>query len=136
MTDEQLLWYLAGKEVLVSAFMFNQGYTIKKEILKTLKEAVQVTKMQNVAQQPIPQPQPTYQAHPQQPQPTYNKPFNPDTNVNDFVNQMSGAIVEQPIQQEEFVSEQFTEPTPKLTIISEGTKKPIGSGKRGRPKKK
>jgi hypothetical protein len=56
--------------------------------------------------------------------------------VNDFVNAMSGSIVEQPIQQEEFVSEQYTEPSNKLTIISEGTKKPIGSGKRGRPKKK
>lgn len=136
MTDEQLLWYLAGKEVLVSAFMFNQGYTVKKEILKTLKEAVQVTKMQNVSSQPIPQPQQTYQAPPQQPQQTYSKPFNPDTNVNDFVNQMSGGIVDEPIYEEQFVAKQPTEQSNKLTIISEGTKKPIGSGKRGRPKKK
>jgi hypothetical protein len=134
MTDEQLLWYLAGKELLVTGFMFNQSNNVKKEILKTLKEAVSVTKMQNIAPQPIPQPQPTYQAPP--PQQTYSKPFNPETNVNDFVNAMSGSIVEQPIQQEEFVSEQYTEPSNKLTVISEGTKKPIGSGKRGRPKKK
>lgn len=138
MTDEQLLLYLAGKELLVTGFMFNQGYNVKKEILKTLKEAVQVTKMQNVApQQPIAQPQQTYQAPPTQPtQPTYSKPFNPDTNVNDFVNQMSGGIVDEPIYEEEFVAEQPTETSNKLTVISEGTNKPIGSGKRGRPKKK
>jgi hypothetical protein len=135
MTDEQLLWYLAGKELLVTGFMFNQGYNVKKEILKTLKEAVQVTKMQNVAPQPIAQP--TYQAPPQQPkQQTYSKPFNPDTNVNDFVNQMSGGIVDEPMYEEEIVAHENTEPTPKITIISEGTKKPISSGKRGRPKKK
>jgi len=138
MTDEQLLLYLAGKELLVTGFMFNQGYNVKKEILKTLKEAVQVTKMQNVAPQPIAQPQPTYEAPPQ-PQPkqqTYSKPFNPDTNVNDFVNQMSGGIIDEPMYEEEIVADESIEPTPKLTIISEGTKKPISSGKRGRPKKK
>jgi hypothetical protein len=43
MTDEQLLWYLAGKELLVTGFMFNQSnnvnltVTTRRRITKTYK---------------------------------------------------------------------------------------------------
>jgi len=140
MTDEQLLIYLFSKDILVKGFMVVQSLSVKKDMLDMLKEAT-TGRVGGVAPTPQPQPtpQPTYeptptpQYEPQQEQ-VYSQPHNPATNVNDFVNEMTGGI---PQYQEEFVDEmqeEFKEEKPKMKIISNGTKKPIG--KRGRPSKK
>jgi hypothetical protein len=85
---------------------------------------------------PTPTPQPQYQ---EAPQPQYTQTaYNPDTNVNDFVNQMTGGI--QPtMSQDEFVEDGYVdddvyvEPTPQVKVITDAKNK---GGKRGRPKKK
>jgi hypothetical protein len=141
MTDEQLLIYLFGKDILVKGFMVAQSLNVKKDMLNMLKEAT-TSRVGGVAPQPSPQPSytpqpeptPQYEPQPQQEE-VYSTQYNPDTNVNDFVNQMTGGI---PQYQEEFVDEMMEEEQqeekPKVKIISKGTKKPIG--KRGRPSKK
>jgi hypothetical protein len=130
MTDENYLAYLVVKDLVVKGFMAKQSLNVKKDILSTLKEATML--IRGNAQ---PQPQP-YQAPPQQqqqqyaPQPPiptyeveeeeeeiYEEPSNPDTNVNDFVNEMVGS-----------------KPKAKIKSISEARTK--STGKRGRPKKK
>jgi hypothetical protein len=79
---------------------------------------------------------------PQQPEPqqAYTPPpppqRNPDTNVNDFVNQMTGAYAnDEAYTMEEEYQEPIQEPkqSTKAIVISDGTSKPKGS--RGRPKK-
>jgi hypothetical protein len=54
-----------------------------------------------------------------------NPKRNPDLNVNDFVNEMTGSIPAEEYHEEE-------EEKPVVKVISNGTPK----GKRGRPKKK
>lgn len=126
MTDENYLIYLVSKDLLVKGFMAKQSLNVKKEILETLREATMLIRGQS---QPQPQP---YQPMPQQQQqqytpppqtPTYDyeeqveeedyyeEPSNPDTNVNDFVNEMVGSKPKQ-------------------------IQKPKSTGKRGRPSKK
>lgn len=139
--DEQELMYLGFKDMAIKGFMLYQQLQVKKSTLEMLKEAVSTIKAQQGYTPPPPQPtQSTYTPPPPPPQPTYNESYNPDTNVNDFVNTMTGSIdsqpqpsfeYEQPHQEE---TEMYQEPKPKVKIISEGTKKPIG--KRGRPKRK
>lgn len=130
MTDENYLAYLVVKDLVIKGFMAKQSLNVKKEILETLKEATMLIRGNAQPQpqpyQPQPQPQPQYAPEP--PLPTYEtykvneeedddyyeEPSNPDTNVNDFVNEMTGS-------------------KPKKMIKDARTK---STGKRGRPKKK
>jgi hypothetical protein len=130
MTDENYLAYLVVKDLVVKGFMAKQSLNVKKDILSTLKEATMLIRgnaqPQPQAYQPQPQPQ-QQQYAPQPPIPTYEveeeeeeiyeEPSNPDTNVNDFVNEMVGS-----------------KPKSKIKSISEARTK--STGKRGRPKKK
>ena len=138
MSDEQYLIYLFGKDIAMKGFMFSQQLSVKKDMLNMLKEATQAMRGNFVAQ---PQPQ-TYTAQPQPqtqstppPQETYyeeeveepmpvkrKRSHNPATNVNDFVNEMTGSITEDDI---------YVEEEPKRI-----ENKVNRTGKRGRPKKK
>lgn len=141
LTDEQLLIYLFGKDMLVKGFIVTQSLAVKKDMLNMLKEASLGIKAQQTqptyTPPPTQQPEPQYEYQQPQEEQVYRKPHNPDTNVNDFVNEMTGAInpyedeyVEEPME------EQYQEEEkPKVKVISKGTKKSI-SGKRGRPSKK
>jgi len=152
MTEEQELAYLIGKDVAVKGFMMYQSLSVKKDTLKMIKE---LSLMQGATfTQPQPTPQPTY-TPPPTPQPTYQeevyvKPHNPETNVNDFVNEMTGGIpptyeytpqTEVPIpsdvefQTDDLADDVYQEPKPSVKIISEGNSKKIKTN-RGRPKKK
>jgi len=151
MTDMQQIWYIVGKDALTKTFMAFQSMSVKKDILKQLMEANQLMRGQMAMANtppppPPPPPTPTYQEQPPTPkfkEPNRNPNVAPD--VNEIVNKMTGSIP----PQEEFVDEfneeiedlkqedtndVYEEPKPKVEVISEGTKKPIG--KRGRPKKK
>ena len=134
MTDENYLYYLVIKDMLVKGFMAKQSLNVKKDILATLKEATMLIRgnaqpqPQPYQPQPQPQPQytqqapvPTYEVEEEEEEEYYEEPSNPDTNVNDFVNEMVG-------------SKPKAQPKPKVKVISQGTTKTIG--KRGRPKKK
>jgi hypothetical protein len=138
MSDEQYLIYLFGKDIAMKGFMFSQQLSVKKDMLNMLKEATQAMRGNFVAQ---PQPQ-TYTAQPQpqtqsappaeesyyeeeveEPIPVKRKRrHNPATNVNDFVNEMTGSITEEEI---------YVEEEPKVI-----ENKVNRTGKRGRPKKK
>jgi hypothetical protein len=148
-TKKQELAFLVGKDIAVKGFMAYQSIQVKKDTLKMIQELgkANVGYAQTVAPAPPPpQPaQPQYQPeYREQPQPTYTPTadFNPELNVNDFVNQMTGGIdpnafqpqpeVEAEIPEPTFETETYTEPTPTVKIISEGTKK----SRRGRPKTK
>jgi hypothetical protein len=132
--------------------MMYQSLSVKKDTLKMIKE---LSLMQGATfTQPQPTPQPTY-TPPPTPQPTYQeevyvKPHNPETNVNDFVNEMTGGIpptyeytpqTEVPIpsdvefQTDDLADDVYQEPKPSVKIISEGNSKKIKTN-RGRPKKK
>lgn len=152
MTKKQELAYLIGKDVAVKGFMAYQNLKVKKDTLKMLVELNKNIKASNVVNIPTPPPtpQPTYTPPPQETyqEQEYVRPHNPTMNVNDFVNEMTGAInpndvqyqpqTEVPIPDEvgsvnnddDYI---YEEPKPKVKIITDGVKKPI---KRGRPKKK
>jgi len=132
-TDEQYLFYLFGKDLLVKGFMVSQSLSVKKEMLNTLKEAtasLRGASMPSQAYTPPPQPQtvPVFEPEPEsEPQPIIPK-RNPDINVNDFVNQMTGAYDNEP----EPSVEEYREPKPKVKVLNPTKPK----GKVGRPKKK
>lgn len=154
MTKKQELAYLIGKDVAIKGFMGYQNYKVKKDTLKMLVELNKNIKASNMANIPTPQyqPQQTYTPPPPMPEPTFTpqpqRVHDPINNVNDFVNEMTGAInpndleyesqtdipvpdeVVNQTQEDDFV---YEEPKPKVKIISEGVNK---TGKRGRPKKK
>ena len=142
MTDEQFVGYILVKDAISKAFIIRQSMGVKREYLDMFKE--QTALLRQGATMPKPMPQPT-QPQPTQPQPVYEpqefvKPHNPDTNVNDFVNQMTGGYVpptmSEPIYDEptfiESEAENLQEEKPKVKIIDDGSKK----NKRGRPKRK
>jgi hypothetical protein len=153
MTDMQQIWYIVGKDALTKTFMAYQSMSVKKDILNQLIEANQLMKgqmkMASTPPPPPPPPTPTYQAPPPPPPtPKYKEPKrNPNEapDVNEIVKKMTGSE----ILEEEFVDEYqedfgdltqsepidtYEEPKPKVEIITDGVKKPIG--KKGRPKKK
>jgi len=141
MTDEQFVGYILVKDFIAKGFVVRQSMGVKREYLDMFREQTALLRQGATMPQPMPQPtqpQPT-------PQPVYEpqefvKTHNPDTNVNDFVNQMTGGYVpptmSEPIYDEptfvETESENLQEEKPKLKIIDDGSKKI----KRGRPKRK
>jgi hypothetical protein len=151
MSDESQLAFLFIKDGVSKAFLFSQSYQMKSQFLNMWKEHTQLLKNDGYNQQQqqyTPPPQQQYTPPPQQeytppPQPkeeyVYQRPYNPDTNVNDFVNQMTGSIPEN-IEEENYEdfnliddsSDEYVEPSPEVKITETKTKK----GKRGRPKKK
>jgi hypothetical protein len=141
MTDEQYLIYLFGKDIAIKGFMFSQQLSVKKDMLNMLKEATQAMRGNYVQPQ---QPTQSYNSNPSPSTPSPSTPSqsepevvyeetpmpknpkrNPDLNVNDFVNEMTGSIPAEEYHEEE-------EEKPVVKVISNGTPK----GKRGRPKKK
>lgn len=144
LTDEQYVGYIILKDAIGKGFIVSQSLSVKKQFLTMFQE--QSVSMRGGASQsfstPPPPPQPSYQERPTPPPPPtpqyeYTPQHNPDTNVNDFVNGMTGGYVppqmSQPIYEEPMVvdSSYQDEQKPKVTIIDDGSK-----GKRGRPKKK
>jgi hypothetical protein len=149
-TKKQELAYLIGKDVAVKGFMCYQSLQVKKDMLKMMIELSQVNKQSMNYSQSAPISQPTYTPQPT-PEPVYEEEpdftpppstpradFNPELNVNDFVNQMTGGIpaetqYEEPKMFVESVDEPqvYEEPKSKVKIISDGSK-----SKRGRPKRK
>jgi len=130
-TDEQYLYYMFGKDLLVKGFMMKQSLNVKKEMLNTMKEFTQL--LRGGATPPPPRPQ----AQPQQPTPPpptpqyeYTPSHNPDTNVNDFVNQMTGSIVPQ-IKNEMAYEEPMVVDSSDVEVFVE--KKKV---RKGRPSKK
>ena len=147
MSKKQELAFLFGKDIAVKCFMAFQSINVKKDTLKMIKELGQLQ-----------QPQQTYTPPPIQPttptatpQPTYTPPpmreHNPQTNVNDFVNEMTGGInpneytyqpkTEVPIPTDIYTHDEsiYEEPTkPIVKILDNG----VSSKKkgRGRPSKK
>lgn len=143
-SDEQYLGYLVIKDGLSKTFLMQQSLSVKKEFLQMFKEATETMRGGQMATPPPPPPQPQYQPQPE-PQPQYEYSHNPDTNVNDFVNQMTGAYVPPPPPpptqpQQEFVYEEPTiveeikdpETLKAEVIIDKVAKKKIN---RGRPKR-
>lgn len=131
-TDEQYLYYLFGKDLLVKGFMVKQSLSVKKEMLNTLKEATAAMKSMS---QPVftPAPQQTYQPEPEptpEPEPIRPTapPRNPQTNVNDFVNEMTGGYIDEPVEE----VEEYEEPQKPVVKILKSGNKP----RRGRPRKK
>ena len=158
MTKKQELAYLIGKDVAVKGFMGYQNYKVKKDTLKMLMELNKNIKASNVInsqprqQEYTPQPQqPTTPEPIYQEEQVYVKPHDPVTNVNDFVNEMTGGInpndivyqpqTEVPVPSEvnftpyndSEITNDYQEPKPKVKVITDGVKKSI---KRGRPKRK
>lgn len=144
MTDEQYVGYVLIKDIIAKGFIVKQSMSVKKEYLEMFKEQTALLRQGATMPQRTPPPQPT-QPQPTQPEPVYQeqefvKPHTPHTNVNDFVNEMTGGYVPpqmtEPIYDEPMVfeseSDVVEEQSPKLTIIDDGSKK----GKRGRPKTK
>jgi len=130
-TDEQYLYYMFGKDLLVKGFMMKQSLNVKKEMLNTMREFTQL--LRGGATPPPPRPQ----AQPQQPTPPpptpqyeYTPSHNPDTNVNDFVNQMTGSIVPQ-LKNEMDYQEPMVVDSSDVEVFVE--KKKV---KKGRPSKK
>lgn len=148
MSEDNMLWYVVAKEVTGKIFMYSQGYSIKKDILNNLIEqtelmraSVSSTSTAYTPPPPPPQstPQPQYQEAPTQPQYTQQQTYNPDLNVNDFVNQMTGGIpprqqvVEDVYDDVETDDSDYVEPKPKIKVIKSSSTK---TTKKGRPKKK
>ena len=144
MTDEQYVGYVLIKDIIAKGFIVKQSMSVKKEYLEMFKEQTALLRQGATMPQRTPPPQPT-QPQPTQPEPVYQeqefvKPHTPHTNVNDFVNEMTGGYVPpqmtEPIYDEPMVfeseSDVVEEQSTKLTIIDNGSKK----GKRGRPKTK
>jgi hypothetical protein len=131
-TDEQYLYYMFGKDLLVKGFMMKQSLNVKKEMLNTMREFTQL--LRGGATPPPPRPQ----AQPQEPTPPppstpqyeYTPSHNPDTNVNDFVNQMTGSIVPQ-LKNEMDYQEPMVVDSSDVEVFVE--KKKV---KKGRPSKK
>jgi hypothetical protein len=133
-TDEQLLMYLFGKDLVVKGFLIKQSLNVKKEMLETLKEATMLLRggstpptppqfQQPQQSEPTPPPPPSTP-----PPPTYQQPFrNTDTNVNDFVNEMTGG----------FSFDEMQTPTNEISDIEviEDELPKIKTKRRGRPKK-
>jgi hypothetical protein len=142
MTDEQYVGYILLKDIIAKGFIVKQSLSVKKEYLEMFKEQTALLRQGVQMPQPTPTaPPPTQQAPPPPPvEPTesFYQPYTPETNVNDFVNQMTGSyvppVMTEPIYDGSIADEtpyQEEEEKPKVTIIDEGGKK----GKRGRPKK-
>lgn len=140
MTDEQFVGYVLVKDIIAKGFIVKQSMSVKKEYLEMFKEQFALLRQGATMPQPTPTPTPTPQHTPQPvyQEPEYAKPHNPDTNVNDFVNQMTGGYVppqmSEPIYEEPtFVETEVVDTEkPEVKIIDDGSKK----GKRGRPKRK
>lgn len=136
-SDEQYLGYLVIKDGLSKSFLVSQSISVKKEFLQMFKDGMQTRNAQFTPPpmnnpKPEPQPEPTYTPPPPPPPPPQR---NPDTNVNDFVNQMTGAYTnEQAYTIDEQYDEVPQEQSTKAIVISDVPSKPKGS--RGRPKKK
>lgn len=129
MSDEQYLAFLFGKDMLYKTFQINQSLSIKKDILNQLKELTAAYKSGGS----MPQPQPMQQPSQAPPPPTemydftqeeevYQAPkrkYNPEENVNDMVNMMTGSIspdemsYEEPIPNDDY--EEYAEPKTKST---------------------
>ena len=140
MTDEQFVGYVLVKDIIAKGFIVKQSMSVKKEYLEMFKEQFALLRQGATMPQPTPTPTPTPQPAPQPvyQEPEYAKPHNPDTNVNDFVNQMTGGYIppqmSEPIYEEPtFVETEVVDTEkPEVKIIDDGSKK----GKRGRPKRK
>lgn len=140
MTDEQFVGYVLVKDIIAKGFIVKQSMSVKKEYLEMFKEQFALLRQGATMPQPNPTPTPTPQPAPQPvyQEPEYAKPHNPDTNVNDFVNQMTGGYIppqmSEPIYEEPtFVETEVVDTEkPEVKIIDDGSKK----GKRGRPKRK
>lgn len=135
MTEEQYVIYLLGKDLLVKGFLVAQSLSVKKEMLNMLKEINSTLQQQAPQPQPQPQPQPTQPSQSTQSIFREKAPpeYNEAPNVNDIVNQMTGAYQE-PIMSEPMESEPtYQEPTSEVTILVDAPKSTLG--KRGRPKK-
>jgi hypothetical protein len=144
MTDEQYVGYILLKDIIAKGFIVRQSLSVKKEYLEMFREQTALLRqgatMPQSAPPPPQQPTPQPRQEPVYQEPIYAKPDNNVTNVNDFVNQMTGAYVppqmSEPIYEDPVIVESQDEPqqeeNTKITIIDEGGKK----GKRGRPKRK
>lgn len=142
MTDEQYLGYLFIKDGASKVFLVSQSLSAKKEILNLVKDAMGAQSGYQSAPPP-PQQQPSQQSYqPTEPTPTepmeasveeevvFEQPTYDPTNVNDFVNSMTGATEAQaPVEQ--VVEEKPKALKPKIIIPSNSGAK----GKRGRPKR-
>ncbi|MCE5295103.1 MAG: hypothetical protein LLF94_10900, partial [Chlamydiales bacterium] len=142
MTDEQYLGYLFIKDAASKGFLISQSLSAKKEILNLVKEAMVV---QNGYQTPptnnTQQPQQNYQQEEVVQEPQQNdyeveqdysveeNTYDP-TNVNDFVNSMTGGTATNEIQESEIEKPKSDKPT---IILPTNTS---AKGKRGRPKRK
>ena len=130
-TDEQFLYYMFGKDLLIKGFLMKQSLNVKKEMLNSMREFTQL--LRGGATPPPPRPQ----AQPQQPTPPpptpqyeYTPSHNPEENVNDFVNQMTGAVVP---QQRVANDMDYQEPT---VVNSSDIEVFVEKKKKGRPSKK
>jgi hypothetical protein len=144
MTDEQYVGYILLKDIIAKGFIVRQSLSVKKEYLEMFREQTALLRggatMPQSAPPPPQQPTPQPRQEPVYQEPIYAKPDNNVTNVNDFVNQMTGAYVppqmSEPIYEDPIIVDSQDEPqqeeNTKITIIDEGGKK----GKRGRPKRK
>lgn len=145
MTDEQYLGYLFVKDVASKGFLVSQSLSAKKEILNLVKEAMVA---QSGYQTPPPnatqQAQPTYQQEDVSPEPqesNYNveeeyaveEPIYDPTNVNDFVNSMTGATATNETAYEEKADVKKPKAEKPTIILPTNT---AAKGKRGRPKRK
>jgi hypothetical protein len=142
LTDEQYIGYIVIKDMIGKGFMVAQSLAVKKQFLTMFQEqsvAMRGGASQSFSTPPPPPSQPAPQpTPPPTPQYEYTPQHNPDTNVNDFVNQMTGGYappqMSEPINEEPMLDNSNfdeKEEKPKVTIIDDGSK-----GKRGRPKKK
>lgn len=138
MTDEQYVGYILLKDIIAKGFIVKQSLTVKKEYLEMFKEQTALLRQGVQMPQPTPPPVQPQQAPPPpvEPTPSFYQPYNPETNVNDFVNQMTGSyvppVMTEPINDDPIIVDSaYEDEKPKVTIIDEGGKK----GKRGRPKK-
>jgi hypothetical protein len=140
MTDEQYVGYVLIKDIIAKGFIVRQSMSVKKEYLEMFREQTALLRQGATMPQPTPTPQPTRQPEPVYEEPQYTKPHNPDTNVNDFVNQMTGGYVPPQVSETIYdeptfvqAEEEFTqEETLNVKVIDDGSKKV----KRGRPKRK
>jgi hypothetical protein len=147
-SDEQYLGYLLIKDGLTKGFLMQQSLSVKKEFLQMFKEATE-TMRGGQATPPPPPPQQQYQPQPEPqptPPPTFTQPQrNPDLNVNDFVNQMTGSYQEEPMPQpsqpqndfiyeEPTIVEEIKEPevVKAEIILDKVAKKKVGRPKRGK----
>jgi hypothetical protein len=128
MTDEQFLMYALAKDAIGKGFLVSQSLSVKKEILETLKE-IASTNSPSTPPPPPPKPQSApvetvnaEEEYTDDEEEIIDEPVYDETNVNDFVNRMTGSETPRPA----------AAPRNKIKILSNETK---GTGKRGRKKK-